>query len=86
MARWLSVERRWRDALLAATLPRPEDGSRPGLAELDLGSFYEELDAHAPFMVRNGFRAEVWSLSLAPTVPFLFFYWPSLYPEFAFCN
>lgn len=66
MTGWTSVERRWRDALLAALIPRSEETDLPGLGELDLLPFWEVVDREAPSLLRLGLRIAVWSLTFAP--------------------
>lgn len=64
--RWLSFERRWRDALLAAMLPRLRPDGLPGLAEVDARDFWPRFHAAAPPALRAGLRAAVWLLTFAP--------------------
>jgi hypothetical protein len=66
---WLAFERRWRDSILAAMIPRLDSSGLPGLAELDLTGFHERFDLAAPPLLRFGIRAAVWFLIFAP--PFL---------------
>ncbi|MBI4706238.1 MAG: hypothetical protein HY744_34510 [Deltaproteobacteria bacterium] len=87
MIPWTSVERRWRDALLAAMIPPaaalaapaaqpPAAAALPGLGELDLVPFWTAYERCAPPLLRLGVRVAVWVLSLAPilvlAVPCLF--------------
>jgi hypothetical protein len=68
MRSWAAFERRWRDALFAAMIPRTAEGTDelPGLSELDLTSFWHNLDRTAPPLLRLGLRASVWLLTFAP--------------------
>jgi hypothetical protein len=63
---WLPFERRWRDALFAAMLPRLDPDGPPGLGELDLASFWPRFHAAAPPLLRLGLRAAVWAFAFAP--------------------
>ncbi len=64
---WTPWERRWRDTLCAAMVPATGD-DLPGLESVDTGEFWREYERHAPELLRLGFRASVWALSLAPAV------------------
>ncbi len=66
MKSWLGFERRWRDALFAAMIPRTPEADLPGLDELDLEPFWEVMERQAPAMVRLGLRASVWLLAFSP--------------------
>lgn len=66
MTGWTRIERRWRDALLAALIPRVEESGLPGLGELELASFWDVVEREAPSLVRLGLRTAVWCLTLAP--------------------
>jgi hypothetical protein len=63
---WTAFERRWRDALLSATIPPVPGIDLPAIADLDLGPFWVEYARYAPFLVRMGFRLAVWLLTLLP--------------------
>lgn len=62
MAGW---ERRTRDALLVAMLPRPRPGL-PALQELDLDGFWRRYAQSAPASLRLGLRVATWLLGLSP--------------------
>ena len=64
---WTPWERRWRDALCAAMVPAATS-TLPGLDSVDTAEFWREYERHAPELLRLGFRASVWALSLAPAV------------------
>jgi hypothetical protein len=66
MIPWSAADRRWRDALLAAVIPRIDPEGLPGLEDLDPGRFFGELDRAAPPLLRFGFRAAVWVLTFSP--------------------
>lgn len=58
---WTAMERRWRDALLAAMIP---DGPRlGGFASIDTSDFWLLYSQTAPPLVRFGLRASVWILT-----------------------
>jgi len=65
---WTGLERRWRDALCAAMIPRPPGGELPGVGDVDAEAFWAEYEQSAPDLLRLGFRASVWALTLAPPV------------------
>ncbi len=65
---WSARERRWRDALFAATIPGDPASGLPPLAAIDLGSFWDELERAAPPLTRFGLRGTVWALTLLPPV------------------
>ena len=65
---WTALERRWRDALCAAMIPRADGGALPGVDAIDTSAFWDEVDRAAPELLRFGFRASVWALSLSPLV------------------
>ena len=46
----------------------PASEGRPGLMDLDLGAFWALYERAAPPLVRLGFRAAVWLLTLLPMV------------------
>jgi hypothetical protein len=62
---WTPWERRWRDVLCAAMVPAAS-ADLPGLDSVDTAEFWREYERHAPELLRLGFRASVWALSLAP--------------------
>jgi hypothetical protein len=63
---WLGFELRWLRLLLDATIPDlPE---RAGLATVDLGTFWPELAAAAPPLLRFGLRASAWIFTWLPLV------------------
>jgi len=64
MAGWTRFEKRWRDILLGAMLPRGDD--RPGVRDLDLREFWILFERHAPPLVRIGLRAATWFLTFLP--------------------
>jgi hypothetical protein len=47
-------------------IPGRDDAPLPGLAAVDTAEFWREYEARAPDLLRFGFRASVWALSLAP--------------------
>lgn len=59
-----ALERRFRDSLLHALLPGGE--RLPGAAAADLDGFFAELDGAAPPLLRLGWRASVFALTLSP--------------------
>lgn len=61
-----SLERRWRDSLLAAIIPGAEGGRLQGLATLDLDAFWARFRSMAPLLVRVGFRFAVVALCWLP--------------------
>ncbi len=79
---WFAFELRWRDALLAALLPAGPARSAgpghwagqghavaqglPGIGELDLREFWREFAVRAPWTLRVGLRAIVWTLTWLP--------------------
>ncbi len=50
-----ALERRWRDALLASTLP-PPGGALPALEALDLQGFWARFEGAAPLALLAGLR------------------------------
>lgn len=66
MTGWTRLECTWRDALMAAIIPRHEEAELPGLGEIDLTPFWEIVDREAPNLLRLGLRVAVWSLTFAP--------------------
>ena len=66
MIPWTPLERRWRDQLLAAMVPAPDNAELPGLDAIDTESFWEEYHRAAPALLRFGFRFSVSALSLLP--------------------
>lgn len=68
MLPWLPVERRWRDALVEAMLPRVGETAMPGVGELDLEPFWRTLGESGSPLLRFGLRASVWGLTLAPPI------------------
>lgn len=63
---WLGFERRWRDELCAAVVPRVGPAGLPGLGELDMDEFWSRFSAAAPADVRRSLRLAVWVLTLSP--------------------
>jgi len=63
---WTALERRWRDALMAAMLPRVEGVDLPGYAELDHAAFWQRFYAVAPPLLRFGLRVAVWVITWWP--------------------
>lgn len=63
---WLSFERRWRDELCAAVVPRIGPAGLPGLGELDTDTFWSRFSAAAPADVQRSLRLSVWVLTLSP--------------------
>jgi hypothetical protein len=61
---WTRREVRWRDALLQAAVP--PGAVHPGLGAVELDAFWREYQQAAPLVLRLGFRASVWALTLAP--------------------
>ena len=49
-------------------IPRHPDGALPGVGDIDAGAFWEEYERSAPDLLRFGFRASVWALTLSPFV------------------
>lgn len=49
-------------------IPRHPDGALPGVGDIDAGAFWEEYERTAPELLRFGFRASVWALTLSPVV------------------
>lgn len=49
-------------------IPARADASLPGLGEVDTRAFWDEYEASAPELLRFGFRASVWALTLAPPI------------------
>lgn len=66
MIPWTRTERRWRDALFAASIPPGSSPGLPGLAALDLQRFWTLFDRTAPPLVKLGLRVAVWVLTFAP--------------------
>ncbi len=61
---WLAIELRWLRQLLDATIPDlPE---RAGLGSVDLTTFWPELAATAPPLLRFGLRASTWIFTWLP--------------------
>lgn len=63
---WTRWERRWRDALCTSMLPAVAGGPLPGLKDVDLEAFWRAYEDAAPELLRVGFRAAVWTLTLSP--------------------
>lgn len=63
---WLGFERRWRDALCAAVIPRLDPAALPGLGEVDIDEFWSRFTTAAPVDIRRSLRLAVWVLSLSP--------------------
>ncbi|MFA6032537.1 MAG: hypothetical protein WC889_06530 [Myxococcota bacterium] len=63
---WLGFEARWRDTLFAAMIP--PSGGRPGLGDMELSGFWNEVGEAAPPLARIGLRVAVWLLNLLPLV------------------
>ena len=61
MKHWWTFERRWARALLNAMIPT--DDERPGLACVDLTTFWDIMHETAPVLLRLGLRVAVWSLT-----------------------
>ncbi len=49
-------------------IPRHPDGALPGVGDIDVRAFWEEYERSAPELLRFGFRASVWALTLSPLV------------------
>ncbi len=65
MTHWTAAERRWRDAIAAAMLPR--HGALPGFAEHSApDAFWARLGEVAPPLLRHGLRAATWAITWAP--------------------
>lgn len=64
--RWLGFERRWRDDLCAAVIPRVDPVGLPGLGEVDTDEFWSRFLVAAPPDVRRSLRLAVWVLTLCP--------------------
>jgi hypothetical protein len=60
------MERRWRDALLAAMIPAGDCAAPPGLGELDTERFWREAQRTAPPLLRFALRLAVWALTWLP--------------------
>lgn len=69
------IERRWRDALVAALIPTAA-GPLPPADAVDLSAFWARFDASAPLHVRAGFRASV--CVVAGALPWTLGYFRSL--------
>lgn len=67
-ARWLAFERRWRDQICAAIVPRTGPGGLPGMAEIEASGAWDRLLGSAPFAFAMSLRAAVWALTMAPLV------------------
>jgi hypothetical protein len=63
---WLGFERRWRDELCAAVIPRVDAAGLPGLGELDTDEFWSRFATAAPADARAALRLAVWILTLTP--------------------
>ena len=72
MRHWFKFERRLRDDVMNAMIPRwasaDDEEGLPGIEDLDLEPFYERLGSKAPRMVGLGFQAAVWLFLIAPLI------------------
>ena len=69
------LERRWRDALMASSIPAPGRGL-PALSELELDRFWARFDETAPPHLRLGVRAA--SVGIGGVLPWLLGYFRTL--------
>jgi hypothetical protein len=66
--RWLAFERRWRNQICAAIVPRTGTDSLPGMAEIETSDTWDRLLGSAPFAFAMSLRVAVWALTVAPLV------------------
>jgi len=59
---WMTFERRWRDAVLSAMLPRSP--TVPGYGDLDARVFWDRYPTVAPPLLKLGFRVAIWAVAL----------------------
>jgi hypothetical protein len=64
--RWFAFERRWREELCAAAIPRVDGSDLPGYDQADTDAFWQRFGRTADPTFQLGLRAAVWVLTLAP--------------------